>query len=270
MNVRPLRERAVGDSLTHPAVLGAAGLAVCAALGELIPRLLVRDAAILPPFSQVLGALATELVSAQFWQAVADTVLSWALGLTIAVVAGVSLGLVIGSLPWLRASTVTTIEFLRPIPSVAFVPLAVLEFGTHLRSALLLIVYAAFWQVLVQSMAGAHDVDPVARDTARSFRIGHLGTLRHIVWPTALPYVITGVRLAASVALILAITAELVIGSPGLGNEITIAQSGTGTATMYALILVTGLLGLLVNLSVRQVERRMLRWHASVRREGGQ
>ena len=77
----------------------------------------------------------------------------------------------------------------------------------------------------------------------------------------------TGVRLAATIALVLAITAELVIGSPGLGKEIAVAQSSGAVASMYALVVVTGLIGVAVNLLARVLERRALAWHTSVRGE---
>ncbi|RDG30544.1 ABC transporter permease, partial [Streptomyces corynorhini] len=165
------------------------------------------------------------------------------------------------------AATASTVEFLRPIPSVALIPLAVLLYGTDLRSTLLLVVYAAFWQVLVQVVLGIQDVDPVAEETARSYGLGTWARIRHLLWPTALPYVMTGVRLAASVALILAVTAELVIGAPGLGARIAVAQTSQAVPEMYALVVVAGLLGLLINLGARLVERRALFWHQSVRGE---
>lgn len=252
---------------SRPALLGAAGLAGFALLLEVLPRLLALRPSVLPPLSAIVAALADEVVTAQFWQALGDTILKWGLGLLIAVVAGVTVGVVLGSVPLLRRATASTVEFLRPIPSVALVPLAVLLFGTQLRSALLLVVYASFWQVLVQTMYGVADVDPVAEQTARSYGLGRWARIRYVLWPTAQPYVATGVRLAASVALILAITAELVIGSPGLGRQITAAQSGGATALVYGLVMVTGLLGLVVNVGVRAVERRVLRWHVSVRGE---
>jgi ABC-type nitrate/sulfonate/bicarbonate transport system permease component len=77
----------------------------------------------------------------------------------------------------------------------------------------------------------------------------------------------TGFRLAAAVALILAITAELIIGNPGLGREIAVAQTSGAVATMYALVVVAGLLGVAVNLAARALERRVLAWHPSTRRE---
>ncbi|MEG2578739.1 MAG: ABC transporter permease subunit, partial [Glutamicibacter sp.] len=84
---------------------------------------------------------------------------------------------------------------------------------------------------------------------------------------TMLPYLMTGIRLGAAVALILAITAELIIGAPGLGKEIQLAQSGGAIAGMYALIVATGLLGVAINLCMRIIEKRVLSWHASVRGE---
>ncbi|WP_371668138.1 ABC transporter permease subunit [Streptomyces sp. NBC_00289] len=247
--------------------LGAAGLAAFLALGEAVPRLGLVKEAYFPPTSRIAGALGDELADEAFWTALGDTLTGWALGLTIAACAGVVVGVLLAVVPHLREATASTIEFLRPIPSVALIPLAVLLYGTELRSVLLLVVYASFWQVLIQVLYGVRDVDPVAEETARSYGLGPWARVRHVLWPTALPYVMTGVRLAAAVALILAITAELVIGAPGLGSRIAVAQTSQAVPDMYALIVVTGLLGLLINVGARSVERRALAWHQSVRGE---
>jgi ABC-type nitrate/sulfonate/bicarbonate transport system permease component len=247
--------------------LGVAGLLCFAVLLEFVPRLLGLREDVLPPLSSILAALADEVREETFWSAISATLVQWGLGLAIAAVAGISVGFALGAVPVLHRITSTTIEFLRPIPSVALVPLAVLVLGTQLRSALLLIVYASFWQVLVQTINGVADVDPVANDTARAFGLSRFERIRHVMWPTALPYIVTGLRLAASVALILAITAELVIGSPGLGREITAAQSGGAVPLTYGLVLVTGLIGVVVNTVMREIERRALHWHVSQRIE---
>ncbi|MEU8845871.1 ABC transporter permease subunit [Streptomyces sp. NPDC048564] len=247
--------------------LGAAGLAAFLALGEAVPRLGLVKEAYFPPTSRIAGALADEVTDSAFWSALGDTLTGWALGLAIASCAGVVVGVVVSVVPYLREVTASTIEFLRPIPSVALIPLAVLLYGTELRSVLLLVVYASFWQVLIQVLYGVQDVDPVADETARSYGLGTWARVRHVLWPTALPYVMTGVRLAAAVALILAITAELIIGAPGLGKLIGVAQASQAVPEMYALIVVTGLLGLLINVGARTVERRALAWHQSVRGE---
>ncbi|MFF5493449.1 ABC transporter permease [Streptomyces aquilus] len=247
--------------------LGAAGLAVFLALGEAVPRLGLVKETYFPPTSRIVDALADEFSDDTFWTALGDTLTGWGLGLLIASTAGIVAGVVIAVVPYLRDATASTIEFLRPIPSVALIPLAVLLYGTELRSVLLLVVYASFWQVLIQVLYGVQDVDPVAEETARSYGLGTWARIRHVLWPTALPYVMTGVRLAAAVALILAVTAELVIGAPGLGQRIAVAQNSQAVPEMYALVVVTGLLGLLINVGARTVERRALAWHQSVRGE---
>ncbi|MBQ0902053.1 ABC transporter permease subunit [Micromonospora sp. U21] len=248
-------------------MLGVLGFATFLALLEVVPRSGLVSPDYLPPLSRIGVALAELAGEAGFWTAIVDTVQGWFLGLAIAVAAGIAAGFVIGTIPVLREFTASTIEFLRPIPSVALIPLAVLVFGSELRSVLLLVIYAAFWQVLLQVLYGVQDVDPVAQETARTFGLHRWARIRHVTWPTALPYVLTGVRLAAAVALILAITAELIIGAPGLGNEIGVAQSGGAVARMYALVIVTGLLGVAVNVLARRLERWLLSWHSSLRRE---
>jgi ABC-type nitrate/sulfonate/bicarbonate transport system permease component len=249
------------------AALGAAGLAAFLALGEAAPRLGLVKEAYFPPTSRIADALLDEVADSAFWTALGDTLTGWALGLAIASCAGIVVGVLISVVPHLREATASTIEFLRPIPSVALIPLAVLLYGSELSSVLLLVVYASFWQVLIQVLYGVQDVDPVAEETARSYGLGTWARIRHVLWPTALPYVMTGVRLAAAVALILAITAELIIGAPGLGKRIGVAQASQAVPEMYALIVVTGVLGLLINVGARTVERRALAWHQSVRGE---
>ncbi|MFB9652338.1 ABC transporter permease [Pseudarthrobacter oxydans] len=248
-------------------LLGILGIIGFLATWELIPRLGLIDERFLPPASEVIAALVVDFGLTAFWVAVGETMKAWFLGLLMAVAAAVLLGFIIGSSDFLRKATNSTIEFLRPIPSVALIPLAVLLFGVKIESSLLLIVYASFWQVLIQVLYGVADVDMVANNTARTYGLGRMARIRYVVFPTALPYLMTGVRLAAAVALVLAITAELVIGSPGLGREIALAQSGGAISGMYALVLATGLIGVLINMLMRQIEKRILGWHSSIRSE---
>ncbi len=248
-------------------LLGLAGLAGFGVLLEIAPRIGLVPARYAPPTSDILATLAEQVRRGEFWSAVGDTLLTWLLGLVVAIALGVAVGVLIGSVPVLRALTASTIEFLRPIPSVALIPLVVVLYGSTIEATVLLVVYAAFWQVLVQTLAGVADIDPVAADTARSYHLSRWARIRWLIWPTALPYVVTGIRLAATVALILTITGELVIGSPGLGQEIANARSSGAVPVMYALIVVTGLFGVAANVLTRAAERRALAWHPSVRTE---
>jgi ABC-type nitrate/sulfonate/bicarbonate transport system permease component len=248
-------------------VLGLLGLLTVVAVLEILPRTGLVNPDYLPPASTIFRTFFEQLGDAAFWRDLGLTLRGWAIGLAVAMAIGIGAGLVIGSFRFLREFTASTIEFLRPIPSVALIPLVVLIYGSKPQSALVLVVYAATWQVLVQVLYGVADVDPVARDTAKSYRFSFLSTGWNVVWPTALPYVVTGFRLAAAVALILEVTAELVIGVPGLGQAIGVAQSSGAVAETYALVIAVGLVGVVVNLFARAVERRVLRWHPSVRRD---
>ena len=240
-------------------------MVVLLALWEVVPRTGLVSSDTVPPLSEVADAFVDAVSRSSLWVALLETMQAWLIGLAIAIAAGVALGFLIGGIPVLRRLTASTVEFLRPIPSVALIPLAVLLYGTDIRSTLLLVIYASFWQVLIQVLYGVQDVDPVVLDTARSYGLRPMARVRHVTWPTALPYVMTGVRLAATVALVLTVTAELVIGGRGLGSEIAVAQSSGAVPSTYALVVLSGLLGVLVNLLVRVLERRVLAWHPSVR-----
>jgi len=249
---------------------GAAGIVLLALAWELAPRLGWLQPQFFPPLSAVLARLGDLAATLEFWGFVLSTTRTWLLGLTIATLAGIAAGLAIGLTPGARTYTHSTIEFLRPIPSVALIPGVILLFGSRYQSGVVLITYAAFWQVLLQMLYGLADIDSVARDTARSFRFSRFGYVRHVAWPTLLPFLFTGVRLAAAMALVLAVTAEMVIGSQGIGRGIVVAQASNATVEAYAYVLVAGVMGVAINLAARALERRILRWHPSVRTAGGE
>lgn len=248
-------------------LLGLAGILLFLLVWEAVPRLGLVQERFLPPASTVLVTFLGNLTEPSFYQAVGETMLAWAIGLAISIVSAVILGLIIGSSSFLSKATYSTIEFLRPIPSVALIPLAVLLFGFKIESSLLLIVYASFWQVLLQVLYGVADVDPVADNTAKSYGLGRIARVRYVVWPTMLPYLMTGIRLASAVALILAITAELVIVSRGLGYQIRLSNEGGAAPEMYAIILATGVIGIIINFGTRLIEKKVLSWHSSTRSE---
>jgi ABC-type nitrate/sulfonate/bicarbonate transport system permease component len=215
---------------------------------------------ILPELWRLLG-------ETSFWAAIGNTFEGWAIGVGIAAAAGIPLGLFIGSNAYLYHATRVTVEFLRPIPSVALIPLAILIFGISLNMKIFLVTFATFWPILVQSIYGVQDVDPVARDTARSFGLGRVTIFLRVTLPSAAPYIATGLRLATALGMILAITGELVAGVTGLGRNILLAQSGGTNDELYALILATGLLSYWLSASFGRIERYALRWHESHREE---
>jgi ABC-type nitrate/sulfonate/bicarbonate transport system permease component len=243
------------------------GILVVLTTFELASRTSVVSSRNFPPVSEMFKALGDLVVTAGFWDSVWNTLQGWALGLGIAAVISIPLGIVLGTSRLLYRALRGLVEFLRPIPSVALIPLAVLVYGTGLESKVFLAAFASIWPLLLQTIYGVQDVDPVATDTARSFGFSRAQRLIRVTLPSAVPYIATGVRISSSVALILAVTAEIVIGAPGLGRDVNLARQGGAFDLMYALIIATGLLGWGLNVLFTRAERRVLHWHPSQQRE---
>ena len=243
------------------------GVLVVLSSFELASRTGVVSGRNFPPVSEMFAALGDLIVTGAFWESVGQTLQGWGLGLGIAILISVPFGIVLGASQPLYRATRGVVEFLRPIPSVALIPLAVLIYGTGLESKVFLAAFACTWPLLLQTIYGVQDVDPVATDTARSFGFSRPQRLLRVTLPSAVPYIATGVRISSSVALILAVTAEIVIGAPGLGREVNLARQGGAFDVMYALIIATGLLGWALNAFFTRAERQVLHWHPSQRTE---
>ena len=151
------------------------------ALWELLTRAGVLNPDHIPTMTDTVSELVTLLGDGDFWSAVGSTLEGWALGLAIAAALAIPLGILIGSSAVAYRSLRFVIEFLRPIPSVALVPLAVLIYGVGLESKVFLAAFASFWPLFVQTLYGVQDVDPVATDTARSFGLGRFERLWRII-----------------------------------------------------------------------------------------
>jgi ABC-type nitrate/sulfonate/bicarbonate transport system permease component len=259
-------ERA-GPGIARVGQIGAVLLSVAAALAvwELVSRTGLIAERDLPSMSSSFRELWSLVQTTSFWGAFARTVRGWALGLAVATALAVPIGILLGSSDFAARALRVPIEFLRPIPSAALIPLLFLTLGTKLRSEVFLAAFGAFWPLLVQTMYGVRDVDPLAIDTARSFGVGRFERLYRIKLPSAVPYIATGVRISSAVSLILAFTAELFMGIPGLGQKVNFAQAYGLNDQLYAYALATGFLGVAIHLVSSAAERRALRWHPSQR-----
>ncbi|MEI5103373.1 ABC transporter permease subunit [Streptomyces sp. PmtG] len=196
---------------------------------EVVARAGVFDRQALPPATSVLARAAGMATDDGFLGHLGTTVSAWLGGLALAVAFAVPAGLLLGSLPRLDAASLAVVELARPVPSVALIPLAILVFAEPVRVERSLVCYASLWPILLNTLYGLRDVDPVAKETLRSFGFGPLAVLARVSLPSAGPFVLTGVRIAASVGLIVAVSAELRAGGDsGLGVYLLQTQSGGG------------------------------------------
>jgi NitT/TauT family transport system permease protein len=244
---------------------GLAGILALLLIAELLGRTGMISRGVLPLASTVLARAAGLAGNPHFGEDVAATLEAWALGLVIAVMVAVPCGVVLGSLPGVRSASLAVVEFLRPIPSVALIVLVGLLIGPGLRMNVTLVVYAAIWPVLFNTIYGLDDADPLARETLRAFGFGRLAVIRFASLPGAAPFIATGIRLASSIALILTISTGYLTGrisGNGIGAFIADANTGAGnTALVLAAALWSGVLGLVLNGALVWAENRVLPWH---------
>lgn len=202
----------------------------------------------------------------EMWIATGETLVVAFAGLLLGLVVGVSIGIAIGVSPLLMHALRGPLEFLKPIPPIVILPIAVLVLGPTAEMGIFLVFFGSVFVIAIQTATGVQDTDPVAIDTGRSYGMSRSEILRRIVLPSALPYLGTGIRVAAPMALIISVVAGLLGGGPGLGQSLVLAQVSGDQATLFAYVLILGLLGIVVQHLVQAVETRLLHWHPQYRK----
>jgi sulfonate transport system permease protein len=206
----------------------------------------------LPAPLEVLAAL-VEL--AQTGELVRDVMYTLGVVLMAAAITltfGAAVGLVIGLLPALRDYVMASIDFLRTIPAITLVPVAVLTFGPAARTELMLAVYAALWPIVLSTASGAAAVHSRQYDVARILRFSRVTTVRKIVIPAVVPAWLVGGRLAAVIALLVAIVAEMTMYPRGLGGGLIESLNALAPERMWAYALVCGVIGFVLNAALRR------------------
>ncbi len=189
-------------------------------------------------------------------------------GYTLSGVIAVTLGVILGYFRWSYSFAEILIELLRPMPSVAMIPVAILLLGIGSPMIIAVTVYASVWPILINAIDGVRSVEPTLIETGRTFGLSGWGILKTIVLPAALPYIATGLRISLAIALILVTTAEMVVGGSGLGFFILDQERSLRTSNMYAGIALVAMLGYGLNRLFVFFERRALAWHAGMTARG--
>jgi NitT/TauT family transport system permease protein len=238
------------------------GLGGFFALWEIAARSGLVSRTSIPPPSEVLARLGDLLGEETFLRDVLATVLAWAIALVIAIGIAVPAGLLLGSIPGLRVATRAIVEFLRPIPSVALIPPALVMIGGGPETKITLAVYAAVWPILFNTIYALDEIDPLLVDTARSFGHGRTRVMTSVSLPHAAPFIFTGIRMSAAIALIVVVSTEFLAGAArGIGKFILEATDGAGRMDLVlAGTIVAGVIGYLINEGLERLGRRWFRW----------
>jgi len=226
---------------------------------------LLADARVLSPIffpapSRALGVLMARLADGSIWLPLGATVARMIVGCLLACIVGIALGAAIASSRLARHLLEPTLEFLRPLPASAVIPVAILFLGLSNTMALAVIAFGAIWPVLLASVHGFSSVPPELRNVAEVLGFSRRRYLQTIALPSAAPDILSGVRVSLAIALILAVVTEMQASLAGLGWEIFYAQRVYRSADLYAGLIVLGAMGFIADHLLQRIERRALPW----------
>ncbi|MQA96442.1 MAG: ABC transporter permease subunit [Streptosporangiales bacterium] len=220
----------------------------------------------LPPLADILAAFTATWTADRFAADVLPSLVRLAAGYAIAAVLGIALGVLVGSLPRVRAAFEPVLEFLRAIPPPVLVPILMLIAGIGDGMKVAVIVSGCVWPILLNTVEGVRAVDPVLADTCRSYGIGGAARLRHLVLRSASPQMVAGLRQALSLGIILMVISEMFAASTGLGFTIIQFQRSFAIPEMWSGIILLGLTGFALSLIFKFFEARVLAWYHGLRR----
>jgi len=241
-------------------LLGVLVFAAALAVWDLWPR--GEWAAFYFPGVDHIGRTAWDVwPSSDFLRAVGASLTRLALGYTLGSLAGIAVGLAMGASSRARSTLGPTTEFLRAVPVIAVLPIAIVLLGDGDAMRVGIIAFGVFFPVLVAAVGGVRAVPPEIRDTAALFRLGGVERAVRVYLPSALPAIFAGLRTALSIGLVLVVISEFTGRGDGLGVAIWNWQSVSAVPEMYAGILFLGLLGYVLNVLFLVLERRVLAWH---------
>jgi ABC-type nitrate/sulfonate/bicarbonate transport system permease component len=220
----------------------------------------------LPPLREILGVFAGVWLGPRLVEDVLPSLARLLAGFALATVLGVALGVVVGSSRRLRAACEPVLEFLRAIPPPVLVPIFILVASIGTTMKVLVIVSGCIWPILLNTVEGVRARDEVLEDTCRVYGIAGVARLRHLVLRAASPQIVTGMRQAPSIGIILMVISEMFAASSGLGFTIIQFQRGFAIPEMWSGILLLGLFGVALSLLFRVFEHQVLSWYHGLRR----
>ncbi|QUS38579.1 ABC transporter permease subunit [Tardiphaga alba] len=207
--------------------------------------------------SAIVIALFGAFADGSILTATRDTLVSAFAGLALGGALGLAFGIALGLIKQLDRLMEVTIESLRPIPSIALLPIALIALGFGYRMEIVIVAFACLWPILILSRAAVRSIEPRLIEVSRALRLSPRDRVRKIVIPAALPRIFLAFRLAAGIALIVAVTVEIAINPLGLGAGIMIAQQALRPDLMLAYLLWIGIIGYALNIGLLAAQRHL-------------
>lgn len=187
------------------------------------------------------------------------------IGLTLGGSVGLIVGLVMGWSDQVRMAVDPIISAIHPVPKLALLPLLLIIFGLGDLPGILIVAMAAFFPMVINSMAGVRQIPAIHFEVAQNYGAGRRQVFKRIVWPGSLPFTLAGARLALNTGFVLTIAVEIILAQGGLGGVIWLVWQTLKTQRLYATLIVIAILGVSFNALLRFVSRRLVPWQP----EGG-
>ncbi|MDR1217486.1 MAG: ABC transporter permease [Oscillospiraceae bacterium] len=214
-----------------------------------------------PPFSKIISTLWTEVIlTGKIWKHLTISLQRSLIGFCIGVAAAVPLGLAIGWFKRFGDFLNSLLQMFRNTPTLALLPVFIALFGIGETSKIVIIFWGVLWSVLLNTIAGVRAVDPQRVRASRSMGTRPLRLFGTVILPASLPYIFTGMRMAATTSILIIIAAEMNGANKGLGYQLYFYQVNMKYPEMYAYIVLLSLLGIGLNAILEHVERRSFRW----------
>jgi ABC-type nitrate/sulfonate/bicarbonate transport system permease component len=213
-----------------------------------------------PPVSTIFSSALSQLTGGEMLMSLAATLRRAAIGYATGSVIGVGLGILLGKSRLLRIALLPLIEIVRPIPTPAVIPPLILFLGVDDALKIFIVSLASFFPVFTNTFSGVAAIDDTLIQTARTFRTSWLRTLRCVLFPATLPAIAAGLRTATSLALVVAVLAEMIAGSSGIGYYLVEMQYALRPDLMYAAVLYLAITGYLLNRVFLVLEARLIPW----------
>lgn len=247
-------------------LLGLLTMAALVGIWQALVSSKVLDYQYLPAPSAIAGGAKSLISVGELGPNIVHTLWVTLLGWVIASLTGLLLGLLLGLSNTVWRYSMSTVEVLRSLPAIAFVPVAVLIFGFSGTMELVIIIYVAQWAVLINTIDGVRGVHPGLIDVATMLRMSTFDRIRKLILPAALPLIVVGLRLSLTLALVLAVVAEMVGNPSGLGYQLVFQQQALQPDKMFAYVLTIGVLGIGLNLAFNAAVKLL---PGGARSEGG-
>ncbi|HWR06862.1 ABC transporter permease [Sporomusa sp.] len=235
-------------------------IAIFLLLWEIAPRIGLADPVFLPPFSKVFAALCNLIASGELFKHLAVSLRRSIIGFSLGMMVSIPLGLMIGWFKNFESFIDPLLQSFRQTSTLALFPVFILLFGIGEVSKVAIIFWGVQWAILLNTIAGVKNVEPLLIKAARSMGTSSFKIFIKVVIPASIPSIFTGIRLSATTSILILIAAEMIGANAGLGFLLYDAEVKYQIPTMYASILTMSMLGLLLNYSLVAIEKRVTSW----------